>query len=85
MQTKTGDDANSVENALVINLGDGTANSGLNRIIGVLSQNGADYGLGGAAGTASIETGGATAVGTFANTFIKQSANARRERRRASS
>ena len=76
VQTKTGDDANSVENALVINLGDGTSNSGLNRIIGVLSQNGADYGLGGAAGTASIETGGATAVGTFGNTLIKQSATA---------
>jgi hypothetical protein len=56
VQTKTGDDANSVENALVINLGDGTSNSGLNRIIGVLSQNGADYGLGGAAAP-PIETG----------------------------
>ena len=54
MQTRAGDDAKSVENALVINLGDGTANSGLNRIIGVLSQNGADYGLGGATGTASV-------------------------------
>jgi len=76
VQTRTGDDANSVENALVINLGDGTANSGLNRIIGVLSQNGADYGLGGATGMASVTSGDASAIGASANTVIKQSVNA---------
>ena len=69
----------------VINLGDGTSNSGLNRIIGVLSQNGADYGLGGAAGTASIETGGATAVGTFGEHPHQAERDRRRERTAPSS
>ncbi len=85
VQTRTGDDANSVENALVINLGDGTANSGLNRIIGVLSQNGADYGLGGATGTASVDVGRRVGGRHVREHRDQAERECGRERRRASS
>ncbi len=74
--TKIGDDKSSVESALVINLGDGTANTGLNKVIGVLSQNPDQYGLGGATGSASVETGDASGIGTASNTLIKQTVSA---------
>ncbi len=76
VRSRVGEDKQSVENALVINLGDGTANTGLNKVIGVLSEHGEDYGIGGAAGTASVQTGGATAVGVAASTLITQTVQA---------
>lgn len=76
VRSEVGEDKQSVENALVINLGEGTANTGLNKVIGVLSKHGEDYGIGGAAGTASIETGGATAVGVASSTLITQTVQA---------
>ena len=80
VRSEVGEDKQSVENTLVINLGQGTANTGLNKIIGVLSEHGEDYGIGGggigAAGTASVETGGATAVGVASSTLITQTVQA---------
>ncbi len=76
VRSEVGEDKQSVENALVINLGEATANTGLNKVIGVLSKHGEDYGIGGAAGTASIETGGATAVGVASSTLITQTVQA---------
>ena len=77
VKSQVGDDKKSVENALVINLGDGTANTGLNKVIGVLSQNPDQYGLGGGAtGSASVETGDVSSIGAASNTLIKQSVEA---------
>jgi hypothetical protein len=77
VKSKVGEDKKSVENALVINLGDGTANTGLNKVIGVLSQNPEQYGLGGGAtGSASVQSGDATGIGVASNTLIKQSVEA---------
>ena len=77
VNSKVGDDKKSVENALVVNLGAGTANTGLNKVIGVLSQDPHRYGLGGGAtGSATVQSGDVTGIGVASNTLIRQSVEA---------